>query len=457
MKRLLVLLLFLATPAMAADWYFSDCATYCQDGAVAIGTGACTGAGTDINNPICLDWDNDGSDEGWGYVQDGTAPEVGSGDTVYLCCGDCDGAGTCTHNQDDVITIQNAGPVTVSGYPGETVTYDGGSTVADYTLGVVRHVYVTVETYDDWTFQNYNLQHYQSYFFHALNAPDGWTIQNMTMKWLDALQDDSSVGDTSTCGKGYAGDTYGIYFRTGNPSGAPTATLTIANIDMHSICKFALRFNSLSNGTAIIVEDNTFYNMAGVTNGFNNSGQRIRRNTVYDVEVPFSEEWGTIDLIIEDNIIECRGTYNMDSGRCQQAIQINESDNPPGEIDGICNDIIIRRNKIIGYASSGQGSWYSGITYLCECLDSNGCVTLNATIENNFLQRIVPNITGGTCLGPRHGLSLITNKPVTVRHNTIRESSLGMIICGNGTVAHNVYGNIIEDPLDALPGVWIEA
>src|SRR6185503_604562 len=75
--------LALADNARAASYYFSNCAS--------------GGAGTQAN-PYCLDPTGSGNKTSFRYLMDGASPDVAPGDTIYLCAGACDGAGSGTYN-----------------------------------------------------------------------------------------------------------------------------------------------------------------------------------------------------------------------------------------------------------------------------------------------------------------------------------------------------------------------
>lgn len=130
--------LFAAAPASATTFYFND--------------GSQAGSGT-IGDPYGVDPNSDGKEDSWQFLFDGTGTEAAAGDTVYACCGACDGSGSCTIYVEcsgttptfngtlsywlkpDVDASSN--PITLAGYPGEDVHFSGDSATASKGNGVL--------------------------------------------------------------------------------------------------------------------------------------------------------------------------------------------------------------------------------------------------------------------------------------------------------------------------------
>src|SRR3990172_5442951 len=85
MRRWLRLMIWLlSTPALTTDWYFSD-------------TAPCgVNNGTSTSTPFCLNERGDARNRAFQNLFDGTGPEAACGDTINLCAGACDGAGSAT-------------------------------------------------------------------------------------------------------------------------------------------------------------------------------------------------------------------------------------------------------------------------------------------------------------------------------------------------------------------------
>jgi len=430
-------------PALATDYYFSTCGhvgrtTGCAGGA---SLASCNSPGLSAGNPWCPDPGGDGTSEIFGYLMDGTGPEARAGDTIYLCAGACDGTGSGTALQEVDIVTQVPGPITVTGFPGEDVTIDGGEG-AGPGQGIALHVNNNDGTHANYTFSNYKVAHFRVYFFYLHYAADGWTISDMEMSYLGELQTDIGIGDTANCGPAAGINSFAVYMQD---NGHNVRTFTFRDNKVHHICVFALRCNNHPTATSIVYDNNEFYNMASVNNDFDCVNMRISNNTIWDVSDAISVENRSHHVVVEDNLIECRGVYNVHGnggqGNCRAAITV--SDQGQGSVPGLIHDITIRRNTIRGFTPSNEGMMYSGIKWEAECLNSAGCTNINGIIENNFISYLVPYFNGPQCCG-RGAIDVRANKPITIRNNTIVRAMIGLQLDGTVPgVAHDVRNNVI--------------
>ena len=442
------LLAISAGGAFATDYYFSSCGHVPWDTGCAgsESLGSCNSAGSQ-SNPYCPDPGGDGTSEIFGYLMDGTGPEAGPGDTIYLCSNQCDGAGSATILQEYDIATQRAGPITVSGYPGEDVTIDGGEG-AGIGQGIALHVYTSSGTHANYTFRDYKLAHFRAYFFKLAPNADNWVIENMEMMYLGDLQTDIGVGDTASCGPAHQKNSYGVYMQD---NGHNVRSFTFKDNTVHHVCKFALRCNNHPTATSIVYDNNEFYNMGAVNNDFDCVNMRISNNTIWDVVDAISVEDRSHDVIVEDNTIECRGVYNVhgNGGQNNCRVGIIVSDRDSTATRGLVHDITIRRNIIRGFEASNKGMLYSGIRWEAECYDSLGCQQINSVIENNFIYYLVPYFDGPTCCG-RGGIDVRSNKGITIQNNTIVRAMLGMQLDGFVPgVTHTVRNNLIINSQDS--------
>jgi hypothetical protein len=439
------LLALSGSPVLAIDYYFSTCGhvartTGCEDSS---SLATCTSPGLSAGNPWCPDPGGDGTSEIFGYLMNGTGPEARAGDTIYLCADACDGSGSGTVLQEADILTQVPGPITVTGFPGEDVTIDGGEG-AGPNLGRSLHVNNNDGSHANYTFSNYNLTHFRANFFYLPQAADGWTISGMEMSYLGELQTDIGVGDTPSCGPTHLKNPYAVYMQDNSNN---VRTFTFKENKVHHLCKFAIRCNNHPTTTAIVYKDNEFYNMAAVNNDFDCVHMTISNNTIWDVVDAISVENRSHHVVVEDNQIECRGVYNVHGNggqrNCRSGILVKDSGQ--GSIPGLIHDITIRRNTIRGFTSSNEGMMYAGISWEAECLNSAGCTNINGIIENNFISYLVPYLDGPQCCG-RGAIDVRTNKGLTIRNNTIVRPMLGLQLDGTVSgVVHDVRNNLIID------------
>lgn len=439
-------------PALARDWYFSSCAT--------------GGTGT-LQDPYCLDPASSGKNVSFSYLADGTGSELAAGDTVYLCAGACDGAGSATYGLETTgtgglcgswffeprVSGTSASPITIRNYPGETVTLRGdknGNGVMD--PGEVSHM-VTNTNGRAW-YRIVGLKFYRSGA--DMFCGRGAGFPNWTFDALNVSESDSrtwgvtagigTIGAVNTCGSGSQG-AYCFYI-TGN-----TGSVTISNSVIHTCCHSAVRFVASPNSTSLTVNNNEFYDATTSVEFWNTSHVTISNNNIHDVHLGIQVEDRTSFAVIEGNTISCLGQYAPDrDGRCLQAIAVDSGDNddPADTFNGKYNqthDITIRQNRIyatnVASPLAHSGKFNGGITYTASCLDNKGCTAINGLIENNMIWN-QKTLWSGHAL-TRGALDISTNKPITVQNNTIYDTSYPMQIDGSVSgVEHVIRNNLIS-------------
>jgi hypothetical protein len=471
---LIVLAFLISTTCWATDYYYSDCSgvahnTGCYDNATL---GSCASPGTQAN-PFCPDPDGDASVEfiGWNLELAEGGADIAAGDTIYMCDDACDGvnSGVCGDTfcaqvvLDETISTTaigtEANPITITIHPGEVIAISGGATspstgitrIVDNLGGGKFHQWFGVD-------KSIIVEHVKEDFFHINGDPSGWIVDNIEMQYTGSLHTDIHIKDTSP-----ACPTSGAYafFIKGL-----TGVLEITNNEIHHICKFPVRCNnSNAAGTSMLFENNTFYNSRTINNDFDCINQTWRGNTIYDTH-GFSVEDRSVNIVIEDNDVSCRGTYLvMSSGWCGDAIDINNGDSTG--CYGRTKDIIIRRNTVWSAGNHGSFSACSGETCginLCAIriratnetvgvnVPNTGCLAntsedINILIENNFIFHHWTFTGDAICKG---GIGIDTNRDeVTVQNNTLYSTRDGITLDGHDfagnpvTVAYTVRNNLV--------------
>ena len=437
-------------PALARDWYFSDCAT--------------GGSGTQTS-PYCLDPAGTGKNVSFSYLADGVTPELAAGDTVYLCAGACDGSGSTTYGLENTGTAGLCGnyffeprvsgtsssPITIRNYPGETVTLRGdknGNGVAD--AGDVSHM-ITNTNGRSW-YRIVGLKFLRSEADMICGRGSGFP--NWTFDGLNVSESDSKTwgftagigrigpGTPPACGSGSQG-AYCFYI-TGN-----TGSVTISNSVIHTCCHSAIRFVASPNSTSLTVNNNEFYDATTSVEFWNTSNVTVSNNNIHDVNLGVQVEDRVGNAVVEGNTISCLGQYSPSSdGRCLQAIEVDNGDNddPTDTFNGKYNqshDITVRRNKIYAtnaktpFAHSGQ--FNGGIAWGADCLDVKGCTAINGLIENNMLWGVRTIFDGHVFT--RGDIDVRANKPITVQNNSIYDGTYPMQIDGSVPGVNHVIRN----------------
>jgi hypothetical protein len=411
-----VLLLGLASPALAATYYVSDCATG--------GTGI-------ISDPFCLDADSSpGNGNEWLMTLfDGTGTEAVAGDTVYLCCGGTDGCGdettTCTITPTTTLgstflpDLNAAGnAVTIASYPGDFPVISGdldGDAVCDagdatYLIDLDSTGLCAgganagklcksngdcpssscagiVSTKSGYHFVGPMVWKrgcsigLRAFANNADISFDGVTIQEAgSGAWGTPATVGIGADDTLTNGhtKCYADAAPG--FLIYNPSS--TGDFTFKNGNLNAACGMTIRHILATSGTWLI-ENNDVYNTPQVSNDWGNWNWRTntgqvtiyRDNRFSDFQNGLSFEDRNRYVQVLDNEFACKAvydisadTYKPDCGAQGTPISINGGDTGSGCPDGGRNgsnaDFTIARNVIWGLRWSGEPStqlgWLSG-------------------------------------------------------------------------------------------------
>ncbi len=454
-----------AAPALARDWYFSNCAT---------------GGSGSQSAPYCLDPAGTGKNVSFSYLADGVAPEMAAGDNVYLCAGACDGAGSATYGLETTgtgnlcgpyffeprVSGTSSSPITIRNYPGETVTLLGDkNNNGAYEAGEVAHMITNTNGRSWYRIMGLTFKRSGEDMIcgRGLGFPnwvfDGLNVSESDAKtWGFTAGIGKITGGTPACGSGSQG-AYCFYI-TGN-----TGSVTISNSVIHTCCHSAIRFVASPNSTSLTVNNNEFYDATTSVEFWNTSNVTVSNNNIHDVNLGIQVEDRVANAVVEGNTISCLGQYSPSTdGRCLQAIEVDNGDNddPADTWNGKYNqshDITVRRNKIYAtnvktpYAHSGE--FNGGIAFTSDCVDAKGCTAINGLIENNMIWNL-KTLFGGHIL-TRGAIDVRANKPITVQNNTIYDSVYAMQIAASVSgVSHNIKNNLISKCTDecvvAFPG-----
>ena len=447
-NRCAVLVVFLCVaPALATDFYFSDCAT--------------GGAGT-IGDPYCLDPDSDGMKESFDILVDGLGGnDLVAGDTIYLCAGACNGSGSATYNlncnnnsgSDTTGTVfhlkvtgTSGSPITVRPYPGETVTLSG-----DHDADAVNDGFTsTCDSADDaghLVFTNTPIKYWQ-----WLGDEDNDGTLNLI---LERTQQEMVINGSGSDSAGWLFD--GVELRytnllwtdvnfhgTGCPTGsghairtnAITGPFIVRQSKIHHICNVAHRNQSAGATGSQLYEDNEYWNLEHINNDFDGQNITWRRIYAHDFMRGLSIEDRQVNVVVEDSTFACLGVYQVRAaGSCGfgvGAIGVNDGNLGQG---GTTHQITIRRNKIFGTTGHIMEvgiNWQATYT---------GGADIEGVIENNIIWGAFPPFTGH-CIG-RGAIDAQSNRPVIVRNNTVYDSLYPLQLDGlSGEVAHVVRNNL---------------
>jgi hypothetical protein len=427
-------LLFLGlsgAPASAASYYFSNCAQ--------------GGAGT-LANPYCLDPDGSGKKASIAYLMDGVAPDVGPGDTIYLCAGACDGTGTATYNLGvqgtttsgttyaiaPVVSGTQASPITIQAYPGETVILSGdtnGNGVADATEpdDLVTNLTTAGANKAWYVWKNLTFERIKTIAFYLNANPANWTFDNIEVRYVGPTM--WSGQDLNAVGCDNQQNNYA--FKVADLA----APLTIRNSRFHHICGFAHR-NTVNDSTtaSMLIEKNEYYNVSDVSNDFIGRNVTYRGNYVHDCIDGIGVEENMKNVVLEDNVFSCPGVYKVTpDGRCYVAIDVDDGNNGTG---GTTKGITIRRNRIYGTVDGQFGGTTSG-WFLCplQFTATNTTESINSVIENNMIWHVWSPSSSELCAA---GIGVNTNRSeVTIQNNTVYDATYG--IAADATVAGVAY------------------
>jgi hypothetical protein len=429
----------LADTARAASYYFSNCAT--------------GGAGTQAN-PYCLDPTGSGNKTSFRYLMDGASPDVAPGDTIYLCAGACDGAGSGTYNLGVAGTANNgwtyvfapvisgtaSAPITIAGYPGETVVLSGdtnanGIPEANEPATMITNVTPTGANRQWYIWKNFTVERLQEAVFFINMNPANWTFDNVEVRYFDAqMWNGGTVFDNGCNDQGG-----GYVFKVADLAGP----LTIKNSRFHHICGFVNRITVNPSSGSILFENNEYYNVSIVDNEFQSRNITWRGNYLHDFYDGISMEDDMQNVVIEDNVIACPGDYKVGSdGRCFTGITVNDGNNTSATA-GKTKNITIRRNRVYGNIDGQWGSTTSGY-FLCPVTitATNNTEPINIVLENNFIWHALSWSEDPVCSA---GIGVKTNRSeVTIQNNTLYDTSNGIYL--DGTVpglAYTVRNNLV--------------
>jgi hypothetical protein len=120
---------------------------------------------------------------------------------------------------------------------------------------------------------------------------------------------------------------------------------------------------------------------------------------------------------------------------------------------GQTKNVTIRRNLIYGRYNIPTTGWMFGaIWWFADCEDAKGCIgDMQAVIENNIIYNVHPDSSALTLDDSRAAILVDANKPVTIRHNTIFDASIPILLYGNlgQNPAFIVENNIIAKQTDS--------
>lgn len=489
--------LALARQCYAADYYFSDCPT---------------GGSGSLSDPYCLDPDTDGERESWAFLADGKGAELAAGDTVYLCAGPCDGGGTATYHVEMQSENLNsaffepladgtaANPITITVYctggTCETVImngdldddniYDGSGCQQagcnsserevwewirikptprpyyriignpDAVSGAAAHRAGTADTSKNLIFEK-NAR--RAFNFNPVGAED-WVFDGIELRYVGcghisghcmwpsaAHPDGPDFIDSGCAAEGGGLSAYGWYVQN-QPSGS---NLTIKNSMVHHVCNFTWRLIANPVSGTMLFEKNELYNIRGTMNGHTGQHQYFLDNYIYDWnETAISSEENISDVRIEDNLMECRWDYVLNtSGTCLIGIQAANGDKstPNASGDGCCDsgcsvqcttrDISVKRNVIkgksyVGESGKGNGILTQGIRFTIH----NSTGDLGATvIENNIVSHAQSTFSGQQF--GRGGIHVWVLDPITVQNNTVYDSMIPLYVKGHDITIRN--------------------
>ncbi len=500
-------MLLLAGQLWARDWYFSDCGTRtwttgCWQSATLA---SCKNAG-DKANPYCPDPNGDGTRDFIAYLQDGAAPDAAAGDKIYMCAGAC-GTDAVTSA---TIGVNKTAPnpptqhkclastwfmpkvnnLSVLGFPGETIVITGNPNGnASQDPGEPDVLIGQANGFSGLLFKDFTLEESGIHWFCLLDqgAP-GWTLDHLVLKentpavWNDA--DGIATGgaakgpgnckspQTCQCGAGASSSAteYGIYL--GHQG---TNKFTLKNSTLSASCGSALRIvandesEQADGRLSFEIIDNEFFNMGLGVEFWKTHNIRIAGNHFHDVRRAIAPENGVSYVDIEQNRIECRGEYLVQTGgECSAAIGLESGDGQQAQ-DHTAHHVRIRGNTVVA-ANVGptKGHFRAGIT-----LDGPRCDKGHPQhpdcpfasdpgniIENNFVSLVtLPAASNASPHHARGAIGIKAYNPIAVRNNTIFGATYGLTLqpdCPEAVIsAYNNIVDTIQNAEDGSPGIGI--
>lgn len=276
--------------------------------------------------------------ESFEYLMDGIAPDVGPGDTVYLCAGRCDGKGIATYHLDATgtnragdayvfdphVSGRPSAPITICAYHGETVILSGDSNANGVNDSTDVGTLLTNDTEAGrgkgwYVWKNLIFERSKTVMMNLRGGPDNWTFDHIEIRFTGRLWKAVDLYD--------ARGSRGSHPHYAMEVAGATGRFTVKNSRFHHIDGFAHRNVVNPNLDLALFENNEYYNLCSVNNDFIGKNFTWRNNYAHDVECGWSIEEDMQNVVIEDNTFACLGEYKVTSdGRCSNAISVNNGD-----------------------------------------------------------------------------------------------------------------------------------
>lgn len=447
MRKAILFVAFLALSGQvwARDWFFSDCPTGC----LVSGNPCNAGTAGTVGDPYCLNPDGDAKNESFAYISDGTGAEVAAGETIYLCAGACDHAGTTitdvAHDysswvMDDLFVADcgnsnnsktlfiprvsgtEANPITVRNYPGEVIAITGDlnndnaytqDTDADcFAVGdAARSWWIwygsDVGTATDGTQKGLQFIKFQKVGFEMRVGAPNWTWEGIRFDkygWWTWANADLSVPPTKGIGTVGCGGNHSVdaedqmAIRILQNSG-PT---TITNSHFERTCRMAIRYiNNPDPLASLVVSCNTSNDTDHFFDAWSAKNLTITGNHIDDSDVGIAADNRVENVVITDNVIRCTGrrapSVASYFGRCDYGITVDTGTfslggNCPTQatINGSQRNILVARNTV--WSSTDCTALCPGCT-LNDCLSQSSCAS---ACTYKYLGRM----TGGMVIAP---------------------------------------------------------
>jgi hypothetical protein len=415
-----------------------------------------------LTNPWCLDPSDDGVRSSFAQFSDGgtgnIVTELAANDVVTLCAGDCDGHGSETFYLQSTGTttvsgsdephwlVPQANTITVNTFFGEHVTLSGDTSgnglpdPTDITMAIDQAT--TAKT--GWVWKGVDFSNFAptngGEIFYLNNNPDGWIFDGVTAHNLGGYAWTSASLESTPCSKDSAPHLFKVADLTG--------TFIVRNSKVWHSCVFAHRNTVNASATSILIDSNEYWDLPVVSNDFIGNNITYSNNYIHDVVEGISVEEDMTNVVIEGNVLACRGDFTPDSqygGHCYDAIRVTNGDNGSTEVTS--HDITIARNRIYGVTVGGyrvRGGWWQSPLSVHF---NNPNAANNVTIENNMFWKLAPWTTIGS--GPVESASLYlqlaraSGTEVVVQNNTFDDAFEAIYLDGLAAVDYMVRDNLL--------------